>query len=74
MTVCALPSGEIALLYEGRELPYTTYHKGEPPTPPADDKTLNARVDAALAKQQGTAKPSADHLWRRRAIPAAPAA
>lgn len=74
VTVCALPSGEIALLYEGRELPYTTYRKGERPTPPADDKTLNARVDAALAKQQGTAKPSADHPWRRRAIPAAPAA
>jgi transposase len=69
VTVCTLASGEIALLYEGRERPYTTYRKGEHPPPPADDKTLNARVDAALAKQQSTAKPRADHPWRRKAIP-----
>jgi hypothetical protein len=71
VTVCALPSGEIALLYEGRERPYTTYRKGECPAPPADDKTLNARVDAALAKQQGTSKPHADHPWRRPVRPGA---
>jgi hypothetical protein len=71
VTVCTLPSGEIALLYQGRELPYTTYRKGECPAPPADDKTLNARVDAALAKPQGTSKPRADHPWRRPVRPGA---
>jgi len=82
VTVCELPDGEVVLLRDGRELPYTTYRKGERPLPPADDKTVNARVDAALAKQPSGAKPKprADHPWRRRAVPdsdprpAAPAA
>jgi hypothetical protein len=50
VTVCALADGEVALLREGRELPYTTYRKGERPPPVEDEKTLNARVDAALAR------------------------
>ena len=59
------------MLYAGRELPYTTYRKGERPPPLADDKTLNARVEAALAKQQGTSTPRADHPWRRPVRPGA---
>lgn len=82
VTVCELPDGEVVLLRDGRELPYTTYRKGERPLPPADDKTVNERVDAALAKQPSGAKPKpqADHPWRRSAVPdsdsrpAAPAA
>lgn len=65
VTVCERPAGEVVLLYDGRELPYTTYRKGERPPPLADDKTLNARVDGALAKQQGTSTPRANHPWRR---------
>jgi hypothetical protein len=54
------------LLREGRELPYTTYRKGERPPPVEDEKTLNARVDAALEKhQRQRAKPAPDHPWRQ---------
>ena len=67
VTVCALANGEVVLLREGRELPDTSYRKGERPPPPAEDeKTLNARVDAALEKQQRQRdKPARDHPWRQ---------
>jgi hypothetical protein len=66
VTVCALADGEVVLLREGRELPYTTYRKGERPPPVEDEKTLNERVDAALEKQQRQrAKPAPDHPWRQ---------
>ena len=66
MTVCALADGEVVLLREGRELPYTTYRKEERPPPVEDEKTLNARVDGALAKQQRQrSKPARDHPWRQ---------
>jgi transposase len=72
VTVCALADGEIALLREGRELPYTTYRKGERPPQVEDEKTLNERVDAALAKQSPKpSKPAADHPWRKGAAIAA---
>lgn len=66
VTVCALADGEVVLLREGRELPYTTYGKGERPSPVEDEKTLNARVDRALEKQQRErSKPAPDHPWRQ---------
>ena len=66
VTVCALADGEVVLLREGRELPYTTYRKGEQPPPVADEKTLNERVDGALDKQQRPrTKPALDHPWRQ---------
>lgn len=66
--VCALANGEVVLLREGRELPYRTYRKGERPSPLEDEKTVNERVDAALAKQQPkTSKPSPTHPWRQEA-------
>ena len=61
VTVCALADGEVVLLREGRELPYTTYRKGERPPPVADEKNLNERVEAALARPQSqTAKPASE--------------
>ena len=66
VTVCDLANGEVVLLREGRELPYTTYRKGERPPPVEDEKTLNERVDSALEKQQRkSAKPAPDHPWRK---------
>ena len=66
VTVCDLANGEVVLLREGRELPYTTYRKGERPPPVEDEKTLNERVDNALEKQQRKrAKPAPDHPWRK---------
>jgi len=72
VTVCALADGEVVLLREGRELPYTTYRKGERPPPVEDEKTLNERVDAALAKQSSKpSKPAPEHPWRKEAAMAA---
>ncbi len=72
VTVCALADGEVVLLREGRELPYTTYRKGEHPPPVEDEKTLNARVDRALEKQQRQrSHPAPDHPWRKAAAMAA---
>jgi hypothetical protein len=72
VTVCALADGEVALLREGRELPYTTYRKGERPPPVEDEKTLNERIDAALAKQSSKpSKPAPEHPWRKEAAMAA---
>ncbi len=72
VTVCALTDGEVVLLREGRELPYTTYRKGERPPPVEDEKTLNERVDAALAKQSSKpSKPAPEHPWRKEAAMAA---
>ena len=72
VTVCGLANGEVVLLREGRELPYTTYRKGERPPPVEDEKTLNERVDAALAKQSSKpSKPAPDHPWRKEAAMAA---
>ena len=72
VTVCALADGEVALLREGRELPYTTYRKGERPPPVEDEKTLNARVDAALARPSPkSSTPAPDHPWRKAAALAA---
>jgi hypothetical protein len=72
VTVCALANGEVVLLREGRELPYTTYRKGERPPPVEDEKTLNERVDAALAKQSSKpSKPAPEHPWRKEAAIAA---
>jgi len=66
VTVCALTDGEVVLLREGRELPYTTYRTGEQPPPDEDEKTLNERVDGALEKQQRkSSKPALDHPWRQ---------
>ena len=48
VTVCDLANGEVVLLREGRELPYTTYRKGERPPPVEDEKTLNAASPCSL--------------------------
>jgi hypothetical protein len=66
VTVCAPADGEVVLLREGRELPYTTDCKGEQPPPVENEKTLNERVDGAHEKQQRKSyKPALDHPWRQ---------
>ena len=73
VTVCEDDNGTVVLLYTGKELPYTTYRKGEAPPKTEDEKTLNARVDAAVGRQ--TATPGPNHPWRKPgAIAAAQAA
>jgi transposase len=63
VTVCDGDNGEVVLLYAGKELPYTTYQRGAAVPKTEDEKTLNARVDAAVGRQ--TAKPGPNHPWRK---------
>lgn len=67
ITVCEHFDGYITLLHQGHALSYTTYAKGARPAPIEDDKTLNQRVDQALAKQASPPppKPKANHPWRK---------
>jgi len=68
--VCERPTGEIAILYKGRELNYTTFKKGERPAAVEDEKSLNHRVDAAGKAQARRKrwKPKPDHPWKKRFI------
>lgn len=66
VTVCEHFDGAITLLHQGQALAYTTYQKGERPPPLEDEKTLNQRVEAALAKQPPRpSKPKSNHPWRQ---------
>ena len=70
VTVCKLSSGEIAILYQGKELSYNALSKGERPTAVEDEKSLNKRVDAACkaqARRKGWT-PGPDHPWRRTCV------
>lgn len=70
VTVCELQSGEIVILRKGKEMPYTTYRKGERPAPLEDEKSLNQRVDNSQKRQAGRRnwKPAPDHPWRKKRI------
>lgn len=67
LTVCEHFDGRITLLSDGKTLPYTTFRKGERQPALADEKTLNQRVDNALAQQAARKprKPAASHPWRQ---------
>ncbi len=65
VTVCEGFDGTITLLHQGKPLDYTCWMRGDPP-PLADDKEVNAIVDAVKVKQhrrQGW-QPCPDHPWR----------
>ena len=61
--------GTRALRWKNRKHTYTTLTKAQRKTAEADGKTINARVEAALAKRCTTNskghKPAARHPWRR---------
>lgn len=65
VTVCAGFDDTITLLYQGKPLAYTVYRKGDTPPPVEDEKTLNQRVETALAKQARSSKPKSNHPWRQ---------
>lgn len=67
ITVCEHLDGRVTLLHHNRPLPYSTLAKGERPAPVEDDKTLNQRVDQALASPSlpSATKPRPDHPWRK---------
>jgi transposase len=70
ITVCESFDGTVILLYQGRELEYSTYQKAQRQSAVENEKTINLRVEQALKKQaKRTAwKPAPDHPWRRSPI------
>ena len=58
---------------KGKEMPYTTYRKGERPAPLEDEKSLNLRVDDVQKRQseRHAWKPAPDHPWRKQKIASA---
>ena len=64
--VCEHLDGRVELLNAAESLPYRVFDPQRDKPPPADDKTLNERVDGALTKRAGAAyKPPATHPWRK---------
>jgi transposase len=67
VTVCETFDGTVTLLRGDKPLAYTVYDKDQKAASCADGKTLNQRVDQALAKQAPRKpwKPPANHPWRK---------
>jgi transposase len=65
IAVCACSDGEIVVLNEDQELPYSLGPRKSPAVPVVDDKTLNAQVDAAVIRRPNITRPSSDHPWKR---------
>jgi len=61
VTVCDFFNGEVSLLHEGKELPYQVFERGVSTPELADEKTLNSRVDNAIALQQMSHNLTPDH-------------
>lgn len=66
VTVCEAFNGSVTLLRKGKALDYTAFSKGNEPSALEDEKTINNRVDRALAEQDKRSKwkPKPDHPWR----------
>ncbi|MEE8057708.1 MAG: hypothetical protein V3T17_07735 [Pseudomonadales bacterium] len=67
VTVCEAFDGTVRLLKDNKILPYKILKNGQKPSPLADEKTLNQRIDQALIKQavHKPRKPPAHHPWRK---------
>ncbi len=57
--------GEIAIFYQGRQLDYKIFDKGNQPQAIHDDKTLNHAVDKVAKRPRQQYKPAPDHPWRQ---------
>ena len=57
VTVCEDPQGEISILYKGRPLDYTVFHKQQRQAEVVASKSIDAKL-----KQHH--KPAKDHPWR----------
>ena len=56
----------VVLLHQGRPLPYRVFARHDLPPRIADDKTIDAHVDAALQRQvPARPTPPAGHPWRK---------
>ena len=64
--VCEHLDGRIELLCGAEPLPYRVFDEKRDRLPPADEKTLNERVDQALIRRAAApCKPAKNHPWRR---------
>ena len=65
VTVCEGFNGDIVLLRNGKALPYSTLRLGHFHESVEDTKTVNRRVDYAIAQQRRKPKwkPAPDHPW-----------
>jgi transposase len=61
VTVCKSASGEIALLYKDKSLPYTIFHKQAKQAEIVETKDVNH----AVLNQCKAHKPAPDHPWRK---------
>ena len=64
VTVCELLNSEIALLYKGRELPYTIHQEQSPLPEALNPKTINPAIDALLRNSGKGHKPKSTHPWK----------
>ena len=64
ITVCSLPDGEIVLLADEEELPWRLGPRKSSPVKVVDDKTLNAQIDAVVARRSSPT-PADTHPWKR---------
>ena len=60
VTVCEDPTGQVAILYKGKSLEFSIFHKQEHQADIVDTKD----VDRALLNQRKAHKPAPDHPWR----------
>jgi transposase len=67
VTVVVYPDQRIELLHGSENLPFKIFDPAQAVATPADDKTLNARVDEVLRQRRRSApsRPAANHPWRR---------
>jgi len=65
VTVCEGFNGDVTLLRNGKPLPYSTLRLGFFHENVEDSKTVNMRVDRAIAQQRRKSKwkPAPDHPW-----------
>jgi hypothetical protein len=67
IVVCVHLNGQVELLNGMESLPYRVFDPLRDKAPPADDKTLNERVDQAIERRAKSAyKPGANHPWKIR--------
>lgn len=71
VTVVVYPDQRIELLHGDEVLPFKVFDPAHTPTPPVDDKTLNACVDDVLKARRWSEKsrPGPNHPWRRYPAP-----
>ena len=61
VTVCQNAQGDIKILYKGRSLDYTVFHKQQRQA----EVVMSKEVDSHLKKSRKPHKPAADHVWRQ---------